>query len=81
MSKMTALMKDKYSNLVVISPEHLFCEDGHCSMSLDGIPLYRDEDHLNEVGSSLLGIEYLRTFPNPFGAEKRIQQSLSTQKQ
>lgn len=73
MSKMASLMKDKYPKLVIISPEHIFCKENNCSMSLNGIPLYRDEDHLNEVGSSLLGVEYLRTFPNPFVAKKEIQ--------
>lgn len=44
-----------YDNLLVIEPRDTVCKEGICQLSLNGVPLYRDADHLNDVGSRELG--------------------------
>lgn len=55
----------KYPSLIIMSPHQLYCHNGLCTMSYDGLPLYRDDDHLNEEGAKLLAKEYLRISGNP----------------
>lgn len=53
-------------DIVIIKPQALICKKNVCEMAIDGIPLYRDEDHLNEVGAAKLGESYIKQFGNPF---------------
>jgi peptidoglycan/LPS O-acetylase OafA/YrhL len=66
------LMKDiinqlliKYPEIIILEPSKGYCSEMNCDMTYQGIPLYRDDDHLNEIGAELLGQEYLRHNPNP----------------
>jgi len=47
-------------NLVRVRPEKVFCdkESYRCYMQRNSIPLYLDDDHLNDAGSSLLLDEF-----------------------
>ena len=56
----------EHPKVIILEPSEIFCSENQCNMSLKGIPLYRDADHLNEIGSKLMGNEYLITKPNPF---------------
>jgi peptidoglycan/LPS O-acetylase OafA/YrhL len=56
----------KYPQLVSINLNDLMCNDEGCSMSLNNIPLYRDDDHLNVMGARELSSQYLLTYKNPF---------------
>lgn len=56
----------KFPNLIVIKPHELMCVDQKCLMSLKDIPLYRDNDHLNGIGSKILAEIYLKEHDNPF---------------
>jgi peptidoglycan/LPS O-acetylase OafA/YrhL len=38
----------------ILDPTRFLCRDGHCFGSLDGRPLYYDDDHLSEFGNKLL---------------------------
>ena len=38
----------------VLDPAGVLCEKGRCPLVLDGVPLYRDGDHLSIQGSDLL---------------------------
>lgn len=69
-----AMLKEIFSELkvnnpsiLVINPRLLYCNGENCKMTLNGLPLYRDDDHLNEIGAKLLATEYLKVFKNPFG--------------
>ena len=54
------LRKNKQiKSLRVISPKELVCQEGMCKTVIDGIPLYRDEDHLNDKGSRVLAKKYI----------------------
>jgi len=55
-----------FPSLIIMKPHTLYCEGENCNMSLKDLPLYRDDDHLNEVGAKLLAQEYLKQFSNPF---------------
>ena len=48
-----------------IDPLPIICDDERCNTVIDGTPLYRDENHLNYVGSSLVGRLYRARFGNP----------------
>ena len=41
------------------------CDEQRCQTVLNGVPLYRDESHLNHIGSLELGKVYLEQFANP----------------
>lgn len=59
-------LKQHYPELRYLRTQDLFCDTQRCDMVLDGIPLYRDDDHLNEIGAALLGQHYLKQHANPF---------------
>ena len=63
-------MKEKFPQLIVIQPSQLFCNDLQCKMMIGDTPLYRDDDHLNEVGASLIGKIYLKNNGNPFASQR-----------
>ena len=44
-------------SLITVMPESIFCDTyikDRCIATLDGIPLYSDDNHLNDIGSSML---------------------------
>jgi peptidoglycan/LPS O-acetylase OafA/YrhL len=55
---------DAYSaaNLTKIKPADIFCDEGtgRCSVQVDSIPLYYDDDHLSEVGAEMLVNEIMK---------------------
>ena len=62
-------LQQRYPQLKVIDPKVAQCKSGHCSASIQGVALYRDQDnnHLNYRGSEALGRAYLQQHPNPLG--------------
>jgi hypothetical protein len=38
----------------VIDPTPYLCPDGHCMGSMDGVPLYFDDNHLVDAGNQQL---------------------------
>lgn len=54
-------LEKKYTSLKVIEPRDTVCNEGKCSLSLNGIPLYRDIDHLNDIGSRAMAEEYIKS--------------------
>jgi peptidoglycan/LPS O-acetylase OafA/YrhL len=44
-----------HPGVTFISPSMLICSNHVCDPMLDGVDLYRDDGHLNDVGSRLLG--------------------------
>lgn len=47
-------LEKKYPTLMVISVNDQICKDGWCKSELRGVPLYMDNDHINDSGSRLL---------------------------
>lgn len=59
-------LKLQFPTLVVMHPHQLFCHGNQCVMELNGLPLYRDGNHLNEQGAKYLGKLYSQHYSNPF---------------
>ncbi len=59
-------LKKKHTQLIVVSPHKTMCNNDNCTMILSDIPLYRDEDHLNEIGSTILADLFLQKNKKPF---------------
>ena len=57
--------KQRFPDVQWINPRKVLCDDQRCQTVLNGIPLYRDESHLNHVGAIEIGKEYLERFGNP----------------
>ena len=57
--------QQRYPDVQWINPRKVLCDDERCQTVLNGIPLYRDESHLNNVGGIEIGKEYLKRFGNP----------------
>lgn len=55
----------KYPKMVVIDPAEIMCNQKDCLSEIDGLPLYRDGNHLNHLGSELIGRRYIEKFGNP----------------
>jgi peptidoglycan/LPS O-acetylase OafA/YrhL len=55
----------RYPQVQWINPRAAICDLERCQTVLDGIPLYRDESHLNDVGSRAIGRLFLERFGNP----------------
>ncbi|MGC0878848.1 acyltransferase family protein [Pantoea agglomerans] len=58
-------LQKEFPTLIVIDPKKVQCENGYCITALNGTPIYRDVDHLNDFASYNFGQEYLRKFGNP----------------
>lgn len=54
-----------YPQVHWLNPKQVLCNDMRCQTVLNGIPLYRDESHLNHVGAQEIGKMYLNQFGNP----------------
>lgn len=64
-NKLTKQLRIEFPQLKLIKSSALFCKNGRCTMSLNGTPLYRDDDHLNEHGAKILADTFLVEQPNP----------------
>lgn len=56
----------EFPQLRLIDPKDAMCDAQVCHAMIDGIPLYLDDNHLNDAGSRTLGRAYLRQHANPF---------------
>ncbi|MGB2741768.1 MAG: acyltransferase family protein [Cognaticolwellia sp.] len=59
-------IKDQFPSLIEIDIQQVICQDNICAMELNGVPLFRDEDHLNEIGAKAIANEYSKKLNNPF---------------
>ncbi|KTD79190.1 acyltransferase family protein [Legionella waltersii] len=60
-----ASLQKKYKQLVVIDPKLVQCPQGLCKADIEGVPLFRDGDHINDYASYQWGDIYLKKFVNP----------------
>ena len=58
-------LSQKYPKLIIIDPTKVICDQEKCVSQIENIPLYRDEDHLNQMGSELVGRKYISQYGNP----------------
>ncbi|MDL2138371.1 acyltransferase family protein [Proteus mirabilis] len=59
---------EKYKNnndVTIININDILCNGDYCSSSIDGTILYRDNGHLNLLGSELIAKKYVSKYGNP----------------
>jgi hypothetical protein len=57
---MFSSLSQKFPELTFIDPNKAMCEKGICHAMIDGVPLYRDPEHLNDAGSRVIGNALLK---------------------
>lgn len=60
----------RFSDVIWLDPYPLLCDESRCQSVLNGVPLYRDESHLNYVGATEIGKQYIKSFGNPLAISK-----------
>lgn len=53
------------NNVTIININDVLCHGIYCSSSINGTVLYRDNGHLNLLGSELIAKEYVKKYGNP----------------
>jgi peptidoglycan/LPS O-acetylase OafA/YrhL len=48
-------IRTRFPSIVMIDPNQVICHRQTCSPLIGGTPLYRDDRHLNDIGSRLIG--------------------------
>lgn len=61
-------VKRDFPQVRFIQPAKVMCNDTDCLTEMQGMPLYRDRNHLSETGAEMLGLLYLEKFGLPFQA-------------
>ena len=53
---------EQNNNFKVVDPSHLFCDEARniCHLTLNKIPLYTDDNHLSDLGASLVSSEIVK---------------------
>lgn len=64
-SNIVTNLKKEFPKLIVIDPKKAICNDKYCNIEIDNTPILADSNHLNYIGSELLGKEYMKEFGNP----------------
>ncbi len=63
-----AKAQQRFPDVQWINPRQVLCDEQRCQTVLNGIPLYRDESHLNHVGATEIGRVYRAQLGSPFDA-------------
>ncbi len=58
-------LKLEHPTIKIIDPTKIICNEKYCNTQINGIPLYRDNNHLNHMGSELIGNLYIEKLGNP----------------
>lgn len=64
-NRFKAELQQRYPHLLWINPRSAICDETRCDTVLNGIPLYRDESHLNNLGAREIAKQYLVRYGNP----------------
>lgn len=59
-------MQLKYSQLIIIDPQKELCPKNRCRADINGIPVFKDESHIQDYASYYLAKSYLQHYNNPF---------------
>ncbi len=64
-AKFKGVAQQQFPAVRWLDPLPIICDAERCNTVIDGTPLYRDENHLNYVGSTMVGRLYRERFGNP----------------
>lgn len=59
------------SNVRLIDPRQALCDEGVCSPLLDGVVVYRDDDHVNDFGAARIYKTFRHDFEWVFGSGRK----------
>jgi hypothetical protein len=54
-------LQQKYG-IQVVDPWHALCVENKCRVTIDGVPIYKDDDHLSLFGSELVSVVFEPVF-------------------
>ena len=55
----------RYPQVLFIDPQKIQCKNGVCATRVEGLPIYADDNHLNDYGGNWIGQRYLAEQENP----------------
>ena len=58
-------MQSMHPHIIVVDPKLIMCDTAQCRTSINNVPLYRDNNHLNDDASKYLGGLYIKRIGNP----------------
>lgn len=58
-------LKRDFPDVIWVEPDKLLCDQRRCLTEMEGVPLYKDRGHLNDVGSRLLAKKWIEKYGNP----------------
>lgn len=64
-------LKTEFPASIWIEPWSLMCDQSACQTEMNGVPLYKDGGHLNDIGSRVLAREWIKKFGNPLKLTQR----------
>lgn len=67
-------LKAEFPDVVWVEIEKLMCDEARCITEMDGIPLYRDGGHLNDVGSRLMARKWIERYGNPLNGQVPVDE-------
>jgi hypothetical protein len=53
-------IRQQHPEITFVDPNLVICKGAECNPIVDNTPVYRDDGHLNEVGSRLIGTMLLQ---------------------
>ncbi|MBJ6978098.1 acyltransferase family protein [Luteimonas sp. MC1895] len=63
-----ASLREEFPDVIWIDLSRLMCGPTTCVTEMDGTPLYKDDGHLNDIGSRLLAKAWIERFGNPLAS-------------
>ncbi|WP_150466987.1 acyltransferase family protein [Francisella sp. SYW-9] len=69
-SNLIRKLKKEFPQMIIIDPKKAICNDKFCNIEINNIPIYADSNHLNYIGSKLLGKKYMTEYGNPLSFMK-----------
>ncbi|WP_127960147.1 acyltransferase family protein [Serratia microhaemolytica] len=60
-----ATLQKVYPTLIVIDPQQVQCPEGICHSTVNGVPVYRNGEHINDYASYQYGVQFLQHYSNP----------------
>lgn len=55
----------EFPSVVWLDPGDLLCDESVCVTEIDGVPLYKDRGHLNDMGARQMARKWLARYGNP----------------
>lgn len=62
-------LEERFSTIRRIRPADLYCENEVCDLTINGIPIYHDTDHLNDLAARELARVFLQDNTNPLSID------------